>query len=501
MHARTCYRRILYSTLLGTMLSQESLLVEAATPAQNCEALTHLSLSDAKVSAAAIQSGTQPYCKVSLHLTPSKDSDIQAQVWLPADNWNGKYLAVGNGGWGGSIPDELMQAGLARGYATSGTDDGHTGPSGSFALAHPEKLINFAYRSEHEMTIKSKAIIRAFYGHQPRLSYWDGCSGGGREALIQAHRYPDEFDGIIAGDPANFQRNAWAMWLAQAAFKDPADSIPASKFGMIHEAVLDACDTLDGLKDGLIDDPRRCQFDPKSLQCTAGDGPHCLTERQVRTARTILSAPVTSSGHQVFERLEPGTELRWARLAGGPEPGALFLDYFKYVVYKDPQWDWRSFDLDRDSALADAAMKGVLDLEPDLTRFAKHGGKLLLYQGWADQQVAPAATIAFYESMSRASGNSAHTNEWARLFMAPGMGHCLGGEGPDSFNKLGALEEWVEQHQPPDRIIASHATHGNVDRTRPLCPYPEVARYHGSGDIDDASSFRCEAPQSAGTAH
>jgi len=452
------------------------------------------------VTSAFIQAGSiqgqndlPPFCRVEITLTPTKDSEIQTEVWLPEGNWNGKYLAVGNGGWGGSIDYGLMAVGLRRGYATSGTDDGHQGPSGSFVLGHPEKLIDFAYRSEREMTLKAKAIVHAFYGRDAQHSYWDGCSGGGREGLIQAKRYPDEFDGIIAGDPANFHRNAWAIWLAQATFKEPSQSIPSSKYELVHRAVLEACDAMDGLKDGLIDDPRLCHFDPKVLQCPSGDGPMCLTAQQVRTASTILSAPTTSAGVQIFPRLEPGTELRWARLAGGPEPGALFLDYFKYVVFKDPKWDWRSFDLDRDSKLADAAMKDNLELEPDLRGFARHGGKLLLYQGWADQQVAPEAIIEFYQSMSQANGNDAHTADWARLFMAPGMGHCAGGEGPDTFDKLSALELWVEQGQAPEQIIASHSTHGQIDRTRPLCPFPKVARYGGSGSSDDAANFQCEA--------
>jgi feruloyl esterase len=463
-----------------------------------------LSLPHATIVSSVVQAASAPgpdalppFCKVMVSMTPTKDSDIHAEVWLPVDDWNGKYLAVGNGGWGGSIEHGSMSAGLRRGYATSATDDGHTGPSGNFVLGHPEKYIDFAYRSEHEMAVNAKALVRAFYGREAVHSYWDGCSGCGREGLIQARRYPDEFDGIIAGDPANFQRNAWAMWIANAAFKDAADSIPPTKYPMIHQAVLETCDAIDGLKDGLIDDPRLCRFDPKVLQCPDGDAANCLTERQVQTARKILSAPITTSGKQVFPRLQPGTELRWARLAGGPEPGALFLDYFKYVVFRDPQWDWRSFNLDRDSVLADNAMKGILSLEPDLSGFARHGGKLLLYQGWADQQVAPEAVIDFYESMSQISANSAHTADWARLFMAPGMGHCVGGEGPDAFDKLDALEHWVEQGQPPDQIIASHSTQGKIDRTRPLCPYPKVARYRGSGNTDDAANFLCALPPAA----
>jgi feruloyl esterase len=494
MHATTFLCRALLASFISLALVVNSSAAYAAKSVSACEALMKLSFSNAIVASASVEGRNTPFCKVSLTLNPSNDSDIRAEVWLPTEGWNGKYLAIGNGGWGGEIPTELMQPGIERGYATSGTDDGHSGSDGSFVLGHPEKYIDFAYRSEHEMALKSKAVVRAYYGRKPRYSYWDGCSGGGREGLIQAHRYPDEFDGIVAGDPANFRRNAWALWIANASFKDSDDTIPPSKYPMIHQAVLDACDALDGLRDGLIDDPRRCQFDPGALQCTNNDAPNCLTERQVRTARTILVAPVTSSGHQVFERLEPGTELRWARLAGGPEPAALFLDYFKYVVFVDPQWDWRTFNLDRDAVFAERAMEGVVDLEPDLTRFARHGGRLVLYQGWADQQVAPEATVHFYEAMSKFGGDSAPVNQWARLFMVPGMGHCLGGEGPDTFNRLGVLEEWVEHGHAPDKILAAHTSGGRVDRTRPLCPYPQVAKYQGSGNIDEAANFHCQAP-------
>ena len=289
-----------------------------------------------------------------------------------------------------------------------------------------------------------------------RYSYWDGCSGGGREGLLQAQRYPDEFDGVIAGDPATFRRNAWALWLANASFKDPADYIPPAKYPMIHQAVLDACDAIDGLKDGLIDDPTRCHFDPKILQCEGGDTPSCLTARQVQTARTILSPPTTRSGREIFPRLEPGTELRWGRLAGGPEPAALFVDYFKYIVFKDPNWDWRTFDLERDSALSDKIDKDTIALNPDLTQFAEHGGKLLIYHGWADQQVAPVASVDFYKSVVNISGDPAQAPGWVRLFMAPGMAHCAGGEGPNTFDELSSMEQWVEKGKAPDQMIASH---------------------------------------------
>ena len=431
------------------------------------------------------------FCRVVAKLRPTSDSDIGIEVWLPISGWNGKFLAVGSGGWGGSIAYDSMADALRRGYATSATDDGHVGGSASFIMGHPEKFVDFAYRAEHEMTIEAKALIKAFYGRGPHYSYWEGCSGGGREGLLQAARYPDEFDGIIAGDPANIRRNAWALWLANQTFKNAADYIPPSKYPMIHRAVLDACDANDGLKDGLIEDPESCQVDFKKLECRGQDGADCLTPRQVQTAQTMISPAADGKGNIFFPRLEPGTELRWARLAGGPAPADLFLDEFRYIVYQDPGWDWRTFDLDRDAAKANAIDKDVDELDPNLAAFAKHNGKLLLYHGWADQQVAPGSTIDFYKSVLDSSGDSARASEWMRLFMIPGMGHCSGGEGPDTFDKISLIEQWVEHGEAPTEIVASHHAAGKIDRTRPLCPYPEVARYRGSGDIDDAMNFSC----------
>ncbi|HEX4485008.1 MAG TPA: tannase/feruloyl esterase family alpha/beta hydrolase, partial [Terriglobales bacterium] len=427
-------------------------------------------------------------------LKPTADSDIRAEIWLPTKNWNGKFLAVGSGGWGGSIAYDAMADALRRGYATSATNDGHNGSGASFIVGHPEMFIDFAYRAEHEMTVEAKSLIKAFYGRDPRYSYWDGCSGGGREGLIQAYRYPEEFDGIVAGDPANIRRNSWALWLATQTFKDPAAYIPSEKYPMIHRAVLDACDANDGVKDGLIESPQNCHVDFKTLECKTSDTTNCLTTRQVQTAQTMISPAIATSGQVLFPRLEPGTELRWARLAGGPEPAALFLDEFRYVVYQDPHWDWRTFDLDRDSAKAHTIDKDVDELNPNLAAFAKHGGKLLIYHGWADQQVAPGSSIEFYKSAVEQSGDPAQASNWIRLFMAPGMAHCSGGEGPDTFDKIGVMERWVEQGKAPGQIIASHATAGKVDRRRPLCPYPQVGRYTGSGSIDDAANFTCAKP-------
>lgn len=431
------------------------------------------------------------FCRVVATLRPTSDSDIGIEVWLPIGDWNGKFLAVGSGGWGGSIAYAAMADALRRGYATSATNDGHNGSSAAFIMGHPEKFVDFAYRAEHEMTVEAKALIKAFYGRGPRYSYWDGCSGGGREGLLQAARYPDEFDGIIAGDPANVRRNAWALWLANQTFKNQADYIPPSKYPMIHRAVLDACDASDGLQDSLIENPESCQIDFRKLECKGQDQADCLTARQVQTAQTMIGPATDADGNVFFPRLEPGTELRWARLAGGPKPADLFLDQFRYIVYQNPDWDWRTFNLDRDAAEANAIDKDVDDLNPDLSAFKKHSGKLLLYHGWADQQVAPGSTIEFYESALRTSGDSAHASEWIRLFMVPGMAHCSGGEGPDTFDKIAVMERWVEHGIAPGQIVASHLSAGKVDRTRPLCPYPQAARYKGNGSINDATNFSC----------
>ncbi|RXH57236.1 tannase/feruloyl esterase family alpha/beta hydrolase [Granulicella sibirica] len=483
-------------------------LITRASWADSCDALSKQDSSAASISAAKSPggsfkaddgakaiSGLSAFCRVAVTLRPTSDSEIHAEIWLPVSGWNGKFMAVGSGGWGGSIAYDGMADALRRGYATSATDDGHTGGSASFVVGHPEKFVDFAYRAEHEMTMEAKRLIKAYYGRDARYSYWNGCSGGGREGLLQAYRYPEEFDGVIAGDPANVRRNAWALWLANETFKDPAGYIPPEKYSMIHQFVLNTCDLKDGVKDGLIEDPERCHVDFNGLTCKASDGPDCLTTRQVKTAQTIVSPAMDAKGAVYFPRLEPGTELRWGRVAGGPEPAELFWDQFRYVVYQNPSWDWKSFDLERDSMKANAVDKDVDELDPNLGAFAKRGGKLLLYHGWADQQVAPGSSTDFYKAMIEASGTGARTSDWARLFMVPGMAHCSGGEGPDRFDKVDVMERWVEKGQAPEKIVASHATAGKVDRTRPLCPYPQLARYSGQGSIDDAANFSCKASQ------
>jgi feruloyl esterase len=439
------------------------------------------------------------FCRVAATLRPSGDSEIKIEVWMPeAAAWNGKFEGTGNGGWGGSIDPGALAAGVMRGYATSSTDTGHSGGSASFAMGHPEKLIDFGYRSVHGMTVAAKALIAAFYGEPAKLAYFEGCSSGGRQALMEAQRFPEDYDGIVAGSATNNWTKMMfgRMWVGQATLSDPANYIPPAKYPVIHRAVLAACDAMDGVKDGVLDDPTKCQFDPGVLACKNDvDSADCLTKPQVEAARKIYS-PATNprTGEVIFPPMERGSELVWGRLAGGPEPIALANDYFKFVVFEDPKWDFRRLNFDGDVAKAIKKDGGVLTAtNPDLRPFFARGGKLIQYHGWTDQQVMPENSINYYKSVVAAVG-TAKVDASYRLFMAPGMNHCGGGDGPNKFDMLRALETWREDGNAPEIVIASHSTDGNVDRTRPLCAYPEVARYKGNGSTDDAANFACVRP-------
>jgi feruloyl esterase len=437
------------------------------------------------------------FCRVSAVLRPSADSAIKIEVWLPDSGWNGKLEAIGGQGWAGSIGYPALRAALQRGYAAAATDSGHTGGEGTFALEHPEQLADFAYRSAHEMTVAAKALAARFFGTAPRLSYWDGCSTGGRMALTEAQRFPEDFDGIVAGAPANFSSHqaAQMMSVALAVHRDQASFIPPAKYPLIHQAALAACDARDGVKDGVIEDPSRCSFDPKLLECKSGDAETCLTAPQVAAARAIYAPIVNPRTKQdLFPGLAFGSELGWGLLAG-PQPLAFPREIYQFIVFKNPAWDYRTLDLDRDVMRAEKAYDGMMDaVSPDLTAFFGRGGKLLQYHGWSDQAVAPGNSIRYYESVAKKDGGLARVQESYRLFMVPGMTHCVGGEGTGTFDALAALEQWREMGTAPTRIPASRVSNGTVTRTRPLCPYPQVAAYTGTGSTDEAANFVCRVP-------
>lgn len=434
------------------------------------------------------------FCRVQATLKPIADSAIGIEIWLPAAGWNGKLVEDGNGALAGSISYNLMAEALPSGYAAVSTDTGHVGNSGDFALGHPEKVIDFGYRAVHETVIAAKAIVAAHYGSAPRESYFTGCSTGGRQALGEAQRYPADFNGIIAGAPGINTTHQTAMqnWVAVSAHKDPADFIPASKYPMFHAAVLAACDALDGVKDGVIENAERCTFDPGTLACKGADGPDCLTAAQVEFARKVYAGPVSPSGKRVFTGLMPGSEQNWIGALAGPKPMPYALAVYQYLVFEDPNWNYLTLDLDRDVPYADKKLAGILNnADPNLKPFFARGGKLIGYHGWADPGISPYNSINYWKSVAAVMGGADAIANSYRLFMVPGMAHCGGGDGTSTFDMLSAVDHWVTTGSAPDSIPASRTRNGSVDRTRPLCPYPQQAVYKGTGSIDEAANFSC----------
>lgn len=444
--------------------------------------------------AEAKQAASLPaFCRVSLTLKPSTDSDIKSEVWLPMTGWNGKFLQVGNGAWGGSIQYGPLADGLRRGYAVASTDTGHTGSDASFAMGHPEKLIDFGYRSVHETAVKAKSTIAGLYGTQPRLSYFDGCSGGGRMSFMEAQRFPTDFDGIIAGAPG-YNRTDVAfqtLGMMQATHATEDSFIPPTKYAAIHRAALEACDANDGLKDGLISNPPSCKFDPGVLMCKGTDSDSCLTAPQVAAARKIYADVVDPrTGKVISPGLEPGSEPQWGAVAAhAPHP--MYLDLLRFIVFQDPKWDYSKLDVTKDLERARKADGGVLAAtSTDLTRFVQRGGKLLIYHGWGDMNIPPQGSVDYLNGLEATMGK-AKVAESVKLFMVPGMGHCGGGNGPNEFDMIGALDAWRDKGTSPARILAAQSSGGKVTRTRPLCPYPQIAKYKGAGSIDEAENFVC----------
>lgn len=459
-----------------------------------CGKLVEVKLPGVTVSAAEF---ADKRCRVALTLTPSADSDIKSEVWLPpAGAWNGKLLMVGGGGFVGSINQRGLAGAVSEGYAGASTDTGHTGGDGSFALGHPEKVVDFAYRAVHETVVAAKTVIAAHYGRPARLAYWEGCSTGGRQGLMEAQRYPEDFDGIIAGAPANnqIQLCAWRMRVMVASLRGPDRAISQAKKMMLHNAVLDACDTQDGVADRLLTDPRKCGFDPAALACRGGDREDCLTAGELETVKLAYTDAVKKSGELIYPRLPKGTEPGWLLPGNATEPGGIDLGMFRYVARQDRNWDWRTFDLESDTDLAMKQAGFIHATNPDLSKFKARGGKLLIYHGWSDGgsggAISAFNTLSYYESVLAKMGPD--QSGWLRLFLVPGMAHCGGGTGPNQFSALAALERWREKGAAPDRIIAARVSNGRVDMTRPLCPHPQVAVYSGSGSTNDAGNFVCK---------
>lgn len=505
-----------------------------AARANGCEDLAKLKLANTTITTAtSVEAGTfhtgdgntTPYknlpafCRVAGIIRPTSDSEIKFEVWMPSSGWNGKFHGIGNGGFAGSISYQGLGPAIQRGYATASTDTGHNGGDAKWALGHPEKIADYGYRAIHEMTDKAKQIIASFYGNGPKKSYFASCSNGGRQALMEAQRYPGDYDGIIAGAPANYFTHVLAgfSWNMKGLLADPEAYIPAKKLKAIEKASLSACDKLDGVEDGVIDSPPQCKFDPSVLLCKGADGDDCLNSKQVAALKRVLDGAKYSNGKMIIPGFEPGGETGaggWSAWVTGPsQTGAaqyfFSTNAFKNMVYNDPNWDFKSFELDRDTKAADEKIAKYLNAtNTDLSAFKARGGKLILYHGWSDAALPPRNTINYYNGVIAKMG-AKPAGDFMKLYMAPGMQHCGGGPGPNTFGQMVtgtksdakhdltlALETWVEDGKAPAEIIATRA--GVPPRTRPLCPYPQVAKYKGTGSTDEAENFVCSMPAKTG---
>ena len=511
----------------------------APSETQKCEALAKLNLPNVIITTARAEAAGQfggprhpftgadltpfyktlpAFCRVVAKAHPSSDSDITIEVWMPLDNWNGKLQGLANGGFAGAINYLELGASLQHGYVATGTDTGHAGSpiDAAWALGHPEKIMDFGHRGIHEMTRVAKLVIPQFYGSAPKRSYFAGCSDGGREALMEAQRYPEDYEGILAGAPANDWIGLLSLAVVdtQALTATPASFIPPAKVANIGKAVEAACDKLDGVADGVLNDPRQCRFNPASVQCKEGqDANDCLTAAQVSALNTIYAGIRDSSGHTIFPGYLPGAEQGeggWALWITGPAPAkslmAYFgLGYYANMVYDEKNWDYKTFTVESGMKTATRKTAEALNaINPDLSAFRRRGGKLILYHGWNDPAIPALNTVNYYQEVIAKMGRSA-ADSFTRLYMVPGMQHCGGGPGPENFgealdapstdpqhNIRTTLENWVEKGTAPSSFIVSkQASANSPEITRPLCPYPQSARYKGTGDPNQAENFTC----------
>jgi feruloyl esterase len=461
------------------------------------------------------------FCRVVGVSKPTADSNINFEVWLPTKTWNGKFLSVGEGGFAGTINytrlglDGFLDENVKRGYVTASTDTGHLASDEFWALGHRERLIDFGYRAKHLVTVAAKGLIAALYGKGPDFSYHNSCSTGGRQGLMEMQRYPDDFDGVVVGAPVAFQSHMYAHrgWMARL-LAAPGASLTPAKLSAVQAAAIAACDKLDGASDGLIEDPRKCGFDPSALLCTAADNDKCLTEAQVDTVKKLygnVRSPTT--GADIYPGYSRGGEANWTIFATGHIP--LALSFFRGIVFEDKAWTFDKFDLDRDLPTIDAKVGSITNVNTtDYSAVRGKGVKVIMYHGWADPQIQPEFTVQLYEKIAEANGGIERTKDFFRLFMVPGMAHCAFGPGATSFGGIlqqipperdathdvqAALEQWVEKRVAPDRLVASKfaddkPTTRTVIASHLLCTYPQVAKYKGAGDPKDAANFQCGAP-------
>jgi len=487
---------------------------QSAPPATECtvgalqaKAPQGTTITQAEIVAAA---GNLPsYCRVDGHAT-SVGNEVNFRLGLPG-TWNGKFHFSGVGGLAGSVGS--LNGGLARGYASASTDTGHVSSDPTWG-SNRAKEIDYGHRGTHVAAVAAKALTTAYYARQPQHAYFEGCSNGGRQAMMEVQRYPEDFDGIIAGDPATgTPMQVGRAMMSQHLLASIENYLSPEKVELLSKATLDACDTTDGLKDGLIANPRLCPFKPETLKCTGPDGPACLTAGQVQTVKMIYDGLKLPNGEMYTSGFPVGHEggtTGWQAWMTGRTPATVqangTLEFsqkpsgfnlseqnmrFLALDNDDPSFSWRTVKFPQDLPRLRTMSDILSPLDPDLKPFKNRNGKIIIYHGLADPAISAYGTVDYYEKMMKAVGGQKEAEAFSRLYLVPGMHHCSGGPGPNSFEMLTVLENWVERGMAPSQVMASHSTNQKVDRTRPLCPYPQVASYSGSGSIDEAANFRC----------
>jgi feruloyl esterase len=452
------------------------------------------------------------YCQVDGHVaTPG--NEVNFRLGLP-ERWNGKYYFVGVGGLGGSIGP--LNKGLERGYASASTDTGHVSSDETW-MANRAKEIDYGHRGTHVTAVAGKELAGSFYGQNVQHAYFDGCSNGGRQALMEVQRYPTDFDGIIAGDPATgTPMQVGRALVYQRMLSAPEHYLTADKLELLSRATLAACDKADGLEDGLVTDPRLCTFKPETLKCAGADGPDCLTAGQLAVVKQIYDGAKLPNGEVYsygFPAGHEGGASGWRAWISGPEEPTRQADgtlaytgrrlpsgyglsdsNMRYLALDtdDPSFNWRVFKFPDDLARMKTMSEILSPLDADLRPYKSRGGRLLMYHGWSDPAISAYGTVDYYDKVSKIVGGQQEMDAFAKLYLVPGMHHCSGGPGPNQFDMLTVLENWVEQGVSPGPVTATHSTDGRVDRSRPLCPYPQIARYVGTGSVDDAANFRCD---------
>jgi hypothetical protein len=479
-----------------------------AKPVRSCESLAMVALPNTTIESAALDPDNSAICRVTAVTTHPPAGD-KITIWLaiPTSNWNGRFLGTGGGGFVGGMAAGVNQP-VALGYAAGATDTGHAGGSGSFATdangrLNWQSIRDNAHVGIHEMTVTGKALTQAIYGVAPRYSYFDGCSTGGRQGLMEAQRYPQDYDGIVSGTPAiNWPKLMMqSMWgtLQMSVAKDP---VPACKLAAATKAAIEACDTIDGVKDGVIEDPQRCNYDPRALIGTSAGECGEFTQADVDVIRKLWEGPRRVDGSFLWYGQARGTDLNaLAGSRGVPLKTQAFpfsVDWLKYFITLNPEYDWTTITPAEYEHFWDQSVEeyGIVigTDNPNLTAFRDRGGKAIIWHGWADQLITAEGTIDYYKRLQRQMGGDEKTSQFARLFLAPGVAHCAGGAGPNPYGQLDTLRSWVENGNAPTTLTAARRDQsGAITRSRPLCHYPLVARYKGTGSTDDATNFVCSA--------